>query len=67
MVCPVSFVECLTVARIECSVLKEAMLSLSGSCCFCLYTLTLLLSAITISFRVLRVGYFSGFGDLCKK
>ena len=39
VVCPSILIECLTGARLECTVLKEAMLSLSGlDCLFLLFS-----------------------------
>ena len=49
-----SLVECSCGARLECMVLKDVILSLSGW--GCLSTCFLLLSSIIIPFRVLRVG-----------
>ena len=64
-----SFVECSTGARLEHTILNKAMLSLLGTACLCLSTwLSLgLLSSITISFTVLRLGYLGGFVDFCNK
>ena len=63
-------VVCSTGARLECVVLKGAMVSLlgSGPGCLCMvfstWSVLGLLSSIIISFSVIRIGYLGGFDFL---
>ena len=67
MVLPGRLVECPTGATelglLECMVLKEAMLSLKVR--LFLSIQSSLLPCITISFKVLRVGYWGGLTSFC--
>ena len=67
--CPGSFVDCPTGARLECIVLNEVLLSLSGLGCLCvsIWSSVGLLPSITISPTVLYVGYLGRFVDFYNK
>ena len=57
------FVECPTGVRLECTVLNEGKLSLSGSGCLCVSTWSSfgLLSSIATVFSLLNIRYLGGF------
>ena len=63
--CPGIVADCSNGERLECTVLKEAILSLSGSGSFCLSAWSSLLLSIMILFRALGVGYLGRLTDFC--